>query len=464
MVKVYTTAERRKKELIPSSGVAVSPGRALLLGMVGYWDVADYSGAGNWLNLGTGGSALDFVLGASTAAPEYVPYTSTKYWHFTQNASNANNSYLYCPPATVAPPSADAIVLKVHFKPLALTFTTGQIMLWSSTVGGTSGGGVSIGTNGSKVVARVHNGATSSILDAGTTHTPAGAGPGAGVEQWWRVTVDAAGANILMESSLDGTNWTTELNAAIAGGTYKYPVGNVQGFFGGYSTVPGDYYDFSVTVGGVTWVDFSAANANNTGDSPTQTANSKTVTLARGGRTNYFTSTGHATQLVDEKMWLFDGTNDVMTIADNALLDFAAAESLSWGFVFHTTSYNGSDSYLTKGSNPQYFLGHDVTTFNNRVKATIYDGAASTSAVNGDYTTMQKTAIMAVRSVPADTLTVFRSGTTGTPVTDATTATLENTGSLQIGIARMELFGAFVHRGVLTSSDLAAIRTYFGAV
>lgn len=42
-----------------------------LTGALGWWDVAGYS-SGNWANRGTGGSALDFIMGAATAAPAFT--------------------------------------------------------------------------------------------------------------------------------------------------------------------------------------------------------------------------------------------------------------------------------------------------------------------------------------------------------------------------------------------------------
>ncbi len=43
----------------------------ILSGALGWWDASSYT-SGNWVNQGTGGSVLDFILGAATAAPSFA--------------------------------------------------------------------------------------------------------------------------------------------------------------------------------------------------------------------------------------------------------------------------------------------------------------------------------------------------------------------------------------------------------
>lgn len=72
-----------------------SAGESLLLGMVGFWDASKYSGSGNWLNLGTGGSSGDFSVPFGSTAPvwtngnKFVFSTGGGPYSFQFNANHA---------------------------------------------------------------------------------------------------------------------------------------------------------------------------------------------------------------------------------------------------------------------------------------------------------------------------------------------------------------------------------------
>lgn len=78
MSRVSLSANRRTKSKLAIIDPSVGGGAvALLSSMEGWWDASTYSGSGNWLNGGTGGSTLDFVITGAAFTTDHFDFNGT---------------------------------------------------------------------------------------------------------------------------------------------------------------------------------------------------------------------------------------------------------------------------------------------------------------------------------------------------------------------------------------------------
>lgn len=155
--------------------------------------------------------------------------------------------------------------------------------------------------------------------------------------------------------------------------------------------------------------------------------NAATVTISRGG------SAGQTVIVERNKMLLT--TDDFFEIADDAQLDFAAADSGTWIVAFYTnTVASGSDVLLAKKDDLTTALGYALVRNAATGQGIIADGTlddddtVATVAVNTLHT------LAMVRNTTDDDIEVFLDGVgSGSATPDSTTTPLANALPLRLG-------------------------------
>ena len=145
-------------------------------------------------------------------------------------------------------------------------------------------------------------------------------------------------------------------------------------------------------------------------------------------------SSGLMTKIVAHDQWVLT-TNDELEVADDAGLDFAAADNMTVMAVFETnTVASGSDVIVAKKDNLTTSLGYALVRATATAQGIIADGTlddddtVATVAVH----TLHTAAF--VRNTTDDDIEAFLDGTgSGSATTDSTTTTLANAFPLRIG-------------------------------
>ena len=190
-----------------------------------------------------------------------------------------------------------------------------------------------------------------------------------------------------------------------------------------------------------------------------RSAYAETVTINRS-------ATGKKAEVVNQKLFL-GGTDDRMEVADHADLDFAADESFT--IVYAGRTYDptpAADQVLIAkkadlATGVGYALYIDTT---GTVNALIADGTNSSEDTIAGLAAGETFVVALRRDVGADELEVFLDGVgSGSPTTDATTATLANAldlfiGSISGGGSYLDgsKFGAAVFAEALSDADIAS--------
>jgi len=196
-------------------------------------------------------------------------------------------------------------------------------------------------------------------------------------------------------------------------------------------------------------------------------SNAATVTINR-------TTTGRKAAMVTRPIWLF-GTDDHLEVADNALIDFALADSFTVvAVVRNWATFGTNDAIVAKKANTTnttagWALTNHGTTA-EQLAADVGDGAAGAEATSASRTSGALTVVSMVRNVGSDNITTYVNSTAGTPVTDATTATSANAEVMRIGRLSgagteyndMEVVAVAVFPSALSAADIAAIVAYYG--
>jgi hypothetical protein len=159
------------------------------------------------------------------------------------------------------------------------------------------------------------------------------------------------------------------------------------------------------------------------------------------------------------------GTDDYMSIPDNALLDFDAGDSFTVVYVGRLWG-TASTPLVAKKTVNVNDAGYSLLTQSGLVAGRIADGSVNTvSAVA--FISGSMFVASHVRNVGADTNQVVVSGTSSSN-TDVTTGSLANSLPLQIGFinqfayASMELLAVLLFRRALTAAEIGQLVTYYG--
>lgn len=181
----------------------------------------------------------------------------------------------------------------------------------------------------------------------------------------------------------------------------------------------------------------------------------KTVVVDRGGRAR----------------WLF-GTDDYIISSDNSLIDFGASQSFSmvavrrrWGTAA-TANQSLGFKIATGSAGPWYGIYVDAAT--QKLGGQIFDGAINSavlSAVAPTEGTMLAQAL--VRDVGADLLRLYEASTQVGSATDTTTASLANSGGLNLGFNGSnswwdgEVVMVAIFSRVLTGTEVGQIQDFY---
>ena len=456
---------------VPGSRASLAPGRLLLSGAE-FWVDAALSGraGGKLLNLGTGGSALDATFGSTTGSDANDPV----------DLSWAGVNYLYLPGAGAnyaeAPHNANLavtgdidIVVRVGLDDwtpasdqslISKRVTAGQHCYQFSVVN----------TSGALAFSAILDGTTLS------TATSSAAPPFVdGSSYWVRATrVASTGAVTFYyaaDQATEPSSWTqlgttaSTTSGSLFNGTDNVQVGCNRN---GLNLAQGKFYRAIVRngIGGTTVFDADFTRGITSGGQATFTessANAATVTINRA------TSGRKAVAVVRNVMLL--GTDDRLEVADNALINFGAAQDFTLVAVSRLwATAAASARFFDKDNAAQrYLLLVNGTGANNatlQVRDAVPNTVTSTAATAG---TLGNLTVYAGRmNRTTNLIDVFTNNNVSTTTSVAAVGDTTNVAPLRIGggtagFNDMELVAAAVFRRALTAADIAAIVAWYGA-
>lgn len=211
------------------------------------------------------------------------------------------------------------------------------------------------------------------------------------------------------------------------------------------------------------FTDLAAYNSTRT---TATAATGQTVTINRS-------ATGRKSTVVDRALFLL-GTDDYFEVADHADLDFAASDSFTVAVLlrFYGTAANLAIIAKKTALAAEVGWALDMGTGGVAPEFTIADGTNESVDVAPTITAGVVTMVAGRRNVAADQIEGFRDGTgSGSPTTDATTATLANSEVLRIGRlsgAGAAQFGGVIiawalFRRALTDAEMTTLATLLAA-
>lgn len=395
-------------------------------------------------NLGWGGAALNArfgsAVGADTNDPLLLTHTGTNYLYLPGVAGNDASSTL---PALSGNLSfiwqfqADAVSGNPFF---AGTASWNIRLLAGGTVRFTRG----------------------NLIDSTVRVTDVFSGP-----IWIRVDhVTSTGATSHF-FSLDGLNWVaTGTGTSTTTGNLSAEAFTVAGL--ATPAFGGRVFRCIITQNAATVFDANFTTGITSGSQTTFTessSNAATVTINRS-------TSGRKSVAVVQDVLLF-GTDDYLEVPDNSLLDFGASDSFTvmtavrdWSTSVTLASYASKRvRAYTPTADIGWWLGRNTTS----LSGTFSDGSSLMQPTFMALTAGAFTVGTMVRNVSADTAELFRGGSAGGTVTDATTGTLANPEVLRIGrlsgagsdYADMEFRGSAVWRRALTAAEVALVNTHY---
>jgi hypothetical protein len=175
-------------------------------------------------------------------------------------------------------------------------------------------------------------------------------------------------------------------------------------------------------------------------------------------------ATGKQFTIVDQPMFVYDGVDDYMLIADHADLNFDVGDSLTLMLVERKFNTITTDTHLwsKRGAAPTkgYYLQAVATMWTHI--ATLYDGSAVAQDVGAAGSAGVTNVLAMVRNVADDDLEIFRNGVgSGSPTPDTTTVTLANPNPINIGrynggsqYHRGQIIGVALWREALTDTEV----------
>lgn len=439
---------------------------------VALWDVRNYV-SGSVANEGTGGSALALTFPGGTNNPTYLAYAGTNYAYLPGIAGN------YCStPDSAAVSITGDIDLRMDAALAVWTLPTTQQFLISKIPGGDPNRdfGFSVLTTGKLRLQWSPDGTAASQLVKDSTVALTAA---ALSRLQTRVTLDvdngAAGNDVKFWTRAialglpltDHTNWTqlgatvtTAGTTSIHNGTGALEVGTVQT---GATPMTGTAFRACAYDGidGTLVADYD----------PSRSVEPHSTFTASTGEvwTHNRASSGRKLVLVDRPLLLF-GTDDYLSVADNDLLDFAAADSFTVVAAYRVYGTSTTQAVVAKRANDTantvgWKLDRGTTA--NTPLFLIDDGTANPSDAGAALTQGVASVVSGVRGVTADNIQTYSNTTAGSATTDTTTGTLANATAFRIGAdaggryADMAFFGAAIFRRVLTAAEIADVNTYF---
>jgi hypothetical protein len=297
-----------------------------------------------------------------------------------------------------------------------------------------------------------------------------------GAALWVRATFDsdngASGNDVKFYTSTDGITYTqlgstvtTAGVATIFSGTSSLDIGSQAG---GNSPIAAKIYRAQIFNGiaGTKVLDVDTSIISSGSAISFSALTGQTVTINRS-------NAGKKTSVVTAPLWLF-GTDDYMDVADNALLDFDATESMTLLYIGRQwatpTSYGVLAEKFTSGSG-RYGIGNLGTNFYPDVA--ISDGTNTVNPTISTPTwsagTFFTTAMILDRS--AQTLRYAVNGTLSTTASTTTVGSLASTSLLRINARPFgtqlyndsEMFAVAIFRRALTATEITTLNNYYTA-
>lgn len=438
-----------------------------LLAQAVWWiDAAHSSASGQTItNLGWGGSALNATAGSTGSAdsndPKFLDWTGTNYVYLPGAASN----FLSTPNAAALQITGD-IDIRAHlalddWTPAAVVAIAGK---WN--VEAQKSYYLRLQTDGTlRLVWRTSSGgadvSANSSVATGITD---------GAAKWVRATLDvdngASGYDVKFYLSDDGATWTqlgtTQTGGgttSIYAGTDQFEIGSVVN--GAAQMLSGNVYKVQLLsgIGGTVVLNVDTSVITSGAATSFTALTGQTVTINRA-------TSGRKTCVVTNPLWLF-GTDDQITVPDNALVNFSATESLTILAAHRAWNNQSFQSVISKGTTagPVYrlYYGAALTSEVLRVAdGTNAVGTSSPSPTNGI-----NNVYVGVVDRGSNLAQGWLNGVGGTALSVSTVGTLSNTYPLYVGYANGISNGDFegvafaVFRRVLTSDEIALITNYY---
>lgn len=465
MVQQYTATESVLKNI--SSRI---PAGEQLLKQAVYWiDAAQSDNSDQILdNQGWGAPSLTTQLGSTTSAdsndPKFLDFAGTNYVYTT----GVNSNYLSIPDSNALDITGDidlrAYLAMDDWTPSAVS---GLVTKWQTSQRSYN---LSLNTSGTLVFSWSTDG-TTTLTATSTVAT----GVTDGDPKWVRATLDvdngAVGNDVKFWLSNDGITWTqlgatvtTALTTSIYAGTFQV---NVSGDFGGSNTLAGKIYRAQILNGidGTKVLDVDTSVIGSGSATTFDALTGQTVTINRSG-------TGKKTSVVTAPLWLF-GTDDLMTVADNDLVDFDATQDFTLFAVTRTftNAGTGNRAILVKQISAATQAGYALinnsrqTNIQIRDSSTLVGDASGTQIADGSL--MVSTGVVS-RSTTTETAYEGIITNGGTSISTVT-GSLANASALTIGryandtYSDMEFVAAAIFRRALTASEISTLTNYYTA-
>lgn len=437
---------------------------------VAYWRADTFDAANDRLTDLSGNglhARRGSLVGADTNDPHYLPYSGTRYLHSPGVAGN----FVSVPDSAAVSVTGDIeLQASVSFPVLPPTSNVPLIQK-----GGTSTLAYALQVNSTGTVTASVSSTGATFTGATSTVTLQSVGITAGQRVWLvaTVNVDLAGNSTTFYYSTDGATFT-QLGAVVAS-TGQTAIADTSaqveiGTAGGAAAGAADFYWVKVLngLGGpvVLNVDFSTASE------PYATmaaATGQTVTFNRS-------SSGRKLALVDRPMFAVGG-DDYFEVADNALLNFGAADSFTVAVAFRTHALNDATfgSFIGKKASTAladlgWVLYHDNA--NELVTINRSDGTTNSfvnSAV-GAVDPGEAQVVAAVHNEVGPSGQVFADGVGG-GISAGSLGSLTNALPVRIGarsgaspsnFGSFEFFAAAVWRRALSASEITNLDALFG--
>lgn len=467
---------------------------AFLQTFEGFWDARHRYRVGSPTleNMGTGGTALDMQLGTLSAQPIFLEYLGRTYYAQTYSV----NEYMTTPVASVPLPttSLDVRFAMRGFYNMSWKTPTSGASEWigriNTVTSGSSWGfgmssvGVPYALLSSNGTATTTINATANIFDtmpslawdtlmafrAVWTSAPT-------VEFYVKVLSSVSNINAEVQSN---TGWTQIGSTVVASvpTTLFNNTASVTPYYGkartsgGTGAVAGHFYYAEINTDGVRRVSVDPSLVVTTVNPQSWTSAEGIQVIVNWANVN---SIYHYPPVTHSGL-MFDGSNDFMAIPDNALLDFDATDSWTWGVATQSHGLANADTgYFSKqasAGSPGWGLRQSLTTKVSAQVVGASTGSVLAGSTPGNMQNEQPHLLWARRDYNGGSPTIQAGrnlNDLGAVTSDTTTGGFANSTQVSVmrrydasGFTNGSIFrGAFFVRRALTTDELTQVYNYF---
>ena len=315
---------------------------------------------------------------------------------------------------------------------------------------------------------------------------------------WWTATVptvaQVVGASPFVDDTTYWIRFTLDVDNGAGGSTTRFFYAADQ------SAVPTSWtqYGADVVTAGVTSIDagtsplYMGIGSSGVSDpmigglyrcivkngiNGTTVADVDFTRLSTGAETSFTATTGQTVTInratsgrkaaVVVRPTILLGTDDYFTVPDNALVSMGTTQDFTALVVVRQWATATGFPYMGHNVGGSPIVGWNVGPSRALI---VGDGVVQPVTASDPPAAGVLTTFGGVRVGSASkTLTPYKNGVAGTPVTDTTTATLDSAGALVIGkdpgaalYQDMEFAAAAIFRRALTAAEIAAVNTFYG--